>query len=145
MRMQFTKTLALLTFAVTTTAWAQQSVYRCGNSYRQTPCEGGQEIALDEPRPASAKIESDRTNQRIAQEAQAMEKARLQREAQFLKQANLAAKQNENLVKSKAAPTQEESAPVHRKVTKKKSSAPKPFTAKGEQPDKVSVKSKSDK
>jgi hypothetical protein len=53
-------------------------VYRCGNSYSQTPCSGAVELSTDDPRSADQKAAADRAIANDARTAAAMEKARLQ-------------------------------------------------------------------
>jgi hypothetical protein len=71
--------LLLLALACGPTALAAK-VYRCGNSYSQTPCEGAVELAADDPRSPDQKAAADRAIADNARTAAAMEKARLQAE-----------------------------------------------------------------
>jgi hypothetical protein len=60
---------------------AAQNVYRCGDSYSQTPCAGGAVVNSDDPRSASQRAQTTQAAQRDARAADAMEKARLKEEA----------------------------------------------------------------
>ena len=63
--------------------WASgQTVFRCGNSYSQQPCDGGASVAASDPRtPAEAKGAAQAAAA-DAKRADAMEKARLAQEKQ---------------------------------------------------------------
>lgn len=73
---------------------AAQTVYRCGNSYSESPCPQGTAVDVSDPRSAAQKRDSDTAAQRNARAADAMERARLKEEARVdalrLKQAKLA-------------------------------------------------------
>lgn len=60
---------------------AAQTVYRCGDSYSQTPCHGGQVIDVEDSRSAVQRSQTLAATQRDAQVANAMEKTRLEAEA----------------------------------------------------------------
>ena len=62
-----------------TAAWAQNT-YKCGNSYSQQPCAGGSVVDTADSRTSAQKQAADQANQRTAQAAAAMEKARLQKD-----------------------------------------------------------------
>ncbi len=67
--------------------WAiAQNVYKCGNSYSQTPCPGGQTINVDDTRTHAQKEQTDTAVQRDAQQAQTLENLRLTQEKATLKQ-----------------------------------------------------------
>ncbi len=57
-----------------------KSVYRCGNSYSQTPCSGGSEIQVDDARSASQQKQTTDAARRDARSAQEMERERLKLE-----------------------------------------------------------------
>jgi hypothetical protein len=59
---------------------AAQTVYRCGSSYSQTPCQGAVAIDADDSRSAAQKASADATIRRDGQIANSMEKARLKDE-----------------------------------------------------------------
>jgi hypothetical protein len=72
-------TLVLATLALAASAQAQ-TVYRCGNSYSQQPCPGGQPVAASDARaPADAARASGHAAADMKR-AEAMEKARLAQE-----------------------------------------------------------------
>jgi hypothetical protein len=82
--------IVLSAFAASASA---QNVYRCGNnSYGQAPCPGGTPVATDDPRTAQQKSQADAATRSDARTADALEKARLQREAQAAAQAAQAAR-----------------------------------------------------
>jgi hypothetical protein len=58
-----------------------QTVYRCGDSYVQKPCQGGKAVDVDDSRSASQRTDSLDSAKRASQAANAMEKARLAEEA----------------------------------------------------------------
>lgn len=57
-----------------------QTIYRCGASYSQTPCEGAVQVNVDDARSAAQKAESQKTIAKDGRIADAMEKARLKQE-----------------------------------------------------------------
>ena len=57
-----------------------KSVYRCGNSYSQTPCSGGSEIQVDDARSAGQQKQTTDAARRDARSAQEMERDRLKLE-----------------------------------------------------------------
>jgi len=61
---------------------AQAQVYRCGNSYSQSPCAGGQQVDTHDPRSAAQASQAREATVRDARLAGELEKARLAREAQ---------------------------------------------------------------
>lgn len=70
-------------FALGAGGASAQAIYRCGdNSYSQQPCEGGRPVRADDPRTPQQRIDSILATQREAAMADAMEQARLQRQAQ---------------------------------------------------------------
>ncbi len=68
--------------AVSTGAMGQK-VYRCGNTYSQQPCTDGVQLDVQDARTPAQKAESQAAVRREASTANAMEKARLQEEAQL--------------------------------------------------------------
>ena len=75
---RFTLALALVLIYAQLLA---QTLYRCGNEYRDTPCPDG--IALDarDPRTAAQSAQADRQTAKDGALAQQLEKSRLQSEA----------------------------------------------------------------
>jgi hypothetical protein len=58
-----------------------QPVYRCGDTYTNTPCPGGKEIQADDPRTAAQRAQTTEAAKRDAKLADEMEKTRLKQEA----------------------------------------------------------------
>jgi hypothetical protein len=56
-------------------------IYRCGQSYSQTPCPGGKLIDAADPRSAAQRAEARRTAQRERQLADRLERDRQQQDA----------------------------------------------------------------
>jgi hypothetical protein len=59
-------------------------VYKCGSSYSQIPCDGAMAVKVDDSRSKEQKSQSDAEVVQQRQKANAMEKSRLQEEAQAL-------------------------------------------------------------
>jgi len=99
-------------------ALAQAQIYRCGNSYSQSPCPGGQQVDAQDPRSATQAAQTREAATRDAKLATELEKARLAREAQ---------------VKQTAAPSPvsaaSKPAPAQGKQKTGKDKGPKDFTA----------------
>ena len=70
-------------FVLSTGAMAQ-TVYKCGDSYSQTPCSGGIAIDAFDPRSSEQKMQADAATRRDARTADAMEQARLAQEKKDL-------------------------------------------------------------
>lgn len=58
-----------------------QTIYRCGNSYSQTPCAGGNAIAIDDSRDKTQKAQTDAAARRDLKAAETLEKNRTKQEA----------------------------------------------------------------
>lgn len=58
-----------------------QTIYRCGNSYSQTPCAGGQTIDADDSRDKTQKAQTDAAIRRDLKAAETLEKQRAKQEA----------------------------------------------------------------
>ena len=58
-----------------------QTLYRCGNEYRDTPCPSGLTVDVRDPRTAAQKSEAQSLTAKEGALAQQMEKARLHSEA----------------------------------------------------------------
>jgi hypothetical protein len=100
-------TVLVAACAVSTSASAQK-VYKCGNTYSQTPCGGGKTLDTTSPNAASSvarKQAVDKENKRQMEAAKAMEKARLAQEAEAMKrhQAELKAMEEEKTKAAKGA------------------------------------------
>lgn len=61
-----------------------QSVYRCGNTYSQTPCPGAEPLELKDSRQPEQKQQTDAAAGQAARLAQSMEQARLTEEKRLL-------------------------------------------------------------
>ena len=72
---------AVLAATVTAQAAGPSTVYRCGNSYSQTPCEGAATVAADDERTPAQRAQTLEAARRDAAQARALEKARLAQEA----------------------------------------------------------------
>lgn len=82
-----------------TVAWAQTTVYRCGNSYSQTPCPEGKAVSVDDRRSAAQQQLAQSSAERQAKQAEGLEKDRIKQEREQAK--NLAKAQNNNAGKGK--------------------------------------------
>lgn len=70
----------IATGAVFTSAQAQ-NIYRCGDSYSQSPCPGGVAVDASDSRTKVQKAQAEADTQRDRQAANALEKERLKQEA----------------------------------------------------------------
>ena len=74
-----------------------QTLYRCGNEYRDTPCPGGKALDTQDPRTPEQRAQTLQASAKEAELAEKMEKLRLASEATAAKrlqaQAQLAASQ----------------------------------------------------
>jgi hypothetical protein len=115
--------------ALSTGAIAQKTIYRCGTSYSQVPCEGAVSVDAQDARTRADKTEADKATQRDMKQATAMEKARIKEEKEALTQAQAANKASE---KSAAKTQDKPEANEHekKKTTKHKKKEPEFFTAK---------------
>lgn len=77
-------TTILIAACTLSTGATAQKVYRCGSSYSQTPCPDAVTIEVEDTRSKAQKSESDARVRHEAKAADAMEKKRLQDEAQSL-------------------------------------------------------------
>lgn len=57
-----------------------QNIYKCGNSYSQTPCAGASTLNLDDARTSAQKQQTDAAMRSDAKQAKALEKNRLVQE-----------------------------------------------------------------
>ena len=69
--------LALSTLWLTVQA---QNVYRCGESYSNTPCPGAKVVPTDDPRSPAQRAQTDAATRRDARSAQVLESERLKEE-----------------------------------------------------------------
>lgn len=74
--------LASLFIVITTvpTATGAENIYKCGNSYSQTPCVDGKVLSIEDSRDAQQKKVVDANTHRDAKLAKDMEKERVTRE-----------------------------------------------------------------
>lgn len=69
-----------------------QNVYRCGNSYSAEPCAGGSQVPVDDPRSPAQQAAARAKIRQEQQQGQALEKARLAKEAAAARQQATAAR-----------------------------------------------------
>jgi CDGSH-type Zn-finger protein len=72
--------LASLLYGLWTVAASAQTIYRCGNSYSQTPCSGGHTLAIDDSRTAAQKSQTDAATVQTRQLAAQLERERVAQE-----------------------------------------------------------------
>ncbi len=98
-----------------------QPIFRCGNTYSQTPCPGALSIAADDRRSAEQKAQTDAAGAQAARQADHMEHERLARERSA----------NAMVANARAATARNKSKPplAHRGVAPKKKPEPALFTA----------------
>jgi hypothetical protein len=65
---------------------AQTAVYRCGNSYRDTPCTGARVIAAEDTRTAQEQNEARQIAEQEAAMADTLEQKRMAQEAHLAKE-----------------------------------------------------------
>jgi hypothetical protein len=119
--------VALMTLSVgALSAGPNQTAYRCGNTYSQTPCPGGKTVETADARTKDQKAQADANNTRTQRMADAMEKSREQREAAQRKAAL------KEIDKSAAKTVATDAKPVQpiAKPKKKATKPPENFTAK---------------
>jgi hypothetical protein len=73
--------MAVLAAAACIAPAGAQDVYRCGDSYSQKPCPGGNAVQVEDARSASQMSQTGQAAQGDARLADAMEKSRLKEEA----------------------------------------------------------------
>lgn len=137
--------IATATTAITTTAAlfltcclssyaTAQTVYRCGNSYGQTPCANGVPLNVSDSRSAAQKAEAEKIAARDAATARGIEKERLRQEALAVKTAAAASAPKPAVPAAQAAkmPTEKSASTSEKKSKKseKKNKDPEFFTAK---------------
>lgn len=82
-----------------------QNVYRCGNSYSTEPCAGGSRVPVDDPRSPAQQAAARAKIRQQQQQGQAMEKARLAKEAAATRQQATAARAHTTPSAAPATPT----------------------------------------
>lgn len=122
--------LSIAIFIIATSALSTrargQIVYRCGNSYSQIPCPGGQTVQVDDTRDAQQKRQTDEAVRQDAKQAQLLEKKRLAQEKAALKPAPVTLPSTDTT--SPMTPSASDVAVVH-KIT------PKRIQSKHHKPD----------
>lgn len=113
--------LIFVATAVACTLATGQNIYKCGNSYSQTPCADGRTVDASDPRSPAQKAQADAATRRDARMADALEKSRLRDEARQRTANKPAAKARVPA----SAPVQKASAAKH----KAKKKEPEYFTA----------------
>jgi hypothetical protein len=87
----------VLASLISCAAASAQTLYRCGNEYRDTPCPGGKAVDTQDPRTPEQRAQTLQASAKEAALAEKMEKSRLAAEATAAKrlqaQAQLAAAQ----------------------------------------------------
>ena len=68
------------------TAWAQASTWRCGNTYTDQPCPGGQAVAVDDARSPAAQRASEMQAREAGRHAAALARERQALEARSARQ-----------------------------------------------------------
>jgi type IV secretory pathway VirB10-like protein len=137
--------LILIAACALSTGATAQKVYKCGNSYSQIPCQGGEALTPADTRTAAQRTEALQNQQAQSQQADVLEKARLKEEAQTrtadaanrkTAEKNVKAAQAEELARVKKAKAQADekivlsapSAKPHKQS--KKTKEPEFFTAR---------------
>ena len=103
-------------FSLAAAAAQAQAVHRCGNTYSALPCEGGSTVAAPHTPSAAEGAKAARAAKVDAKRADALEKARLERERNAPKAIVMGPKQAASAAKAKPTP------PLRK---------PETFTAKG--------------
>jgi hypothetical protein len=126
----------LIAACALSTGVRSQDVYRCGNNYSQKPCPNAVVVDVQDARTQAQRAESDAAVQREVATGNAMEKARLQEEAQ--QRARLAASPSKTTPskpkKTASASDTDGAGTAHAKAKKghaKRKKEPEYFTARG--------------
>lgn len=78
--MQYRLSLAILACLLPSAAALGQTIYRCGDSYSQTPCPGATSLEVDDSRSPVQKAQADAATAAASRAAGTMERERLARE-----------------------------------------------------------------
>lgn len=140
--------IVLISICIASKGLQAQNIYKCGNSYSQTPCVGASTLNINDARTAAQKQQTDAATRTDAKLAQSLEKSRLAQEKMAgdrppATQPTVppAAPQSANNVVSKITPKRirskkykpaafialvpgSDNKPVKKKPTRKKASAP---------------------
>ena len=132
--------MILISLASVSQGLQAQNIYKCGNSYSQTPCPGASPLSIDDTRTAAQKQQADAATRSNTELAQSLEKTRIAQEKMAAAQSPAAqpvaaptAPQHTSKVVSKITP----------KRIKSKKYKPDAFIALVPGSDKKSVKKKS--
>ena len=133
-------TILIASYAISTGTWSQ-NVYKCSNSYSQTPCAEGTAINVEDARSASDKAAADQATKRDMKVGNALEKSRLATE----KSANAtnekqAAQKAKEAKKAKVAANKSAKSPSGQTLE-----APKKHKSKAKNPEFFTAKSTTDK
>ena len=99
MRNRFLNTIGFIAIGSMSTWASAQNVYRCGNTYSQTPCPSGKSLDVTDSRTADQKKQTDAAAASSAKAGDNMEKTRLAQEKR-----DLAANKARPVVIATAAP-----------------------------------------
>ena len=113
-----------------------ENIYKCKDSYSQTPCPGGALIDVTDPRTGAQKMAADQATIQDARTADRMGKARIQQEKEDL------AANTPQVTPNKKASSSHTPKPKGKLKMKKKPKMPEDFTARAPAEKK---KSKTDK
>jgi hypothetical protein len=80
MHRRILNTIILIATCSLSTWASSQNVYRCGNTYSQTPCPSGKALDVTDTRTADQKKQTDAASANSAKAGDAMEKSRLAQE-----------------------------------------------------------------
>ena len=84
MRNRFLNTIVFIAIGSMSTWASAQNVYRCGNTYSQTPCPSGKSLDVTDSRTADQKKQTDAAAASSAKAGDNMEKTRLAQEKRDL-------------------------------------------------------------
>lgn len=107
-----------------------QTVYRCGDSYSQSPCEGARTLQLDDARSPAQKADSDDVARRSQQAADALEADRVRSEQQARERHRSAAAHRQAAASARKDSAQKpgEAPPPRKKAKAKLKTDPEFFT-----------------
>ena len=114
-----------------------QNLYRCGNTYSQTPCDNGKAIDVTDSRTAAQQKQAAAANSNRMAQAGALEKERLAREKRVL-----TTKKGPAAVIAPAAGPSGVPAPTDKALAKKRKKAAAEFAGKAPAAKKVKKPSK---
>ena len=124
MRNRFLNTIVFIAIGSMSTRAIAQNVYRCGNTYSQTPCPSGKSLDVTDSRTADQKKQTDAAAATSAMAGDNMEKTRLAQE-----QRDLAANKARPVVIAPAVVPKVAAEPQPRTHAKRKKKTSPYFTA----------------